>query len=361
MSGPFYISAGGDFPSQSSQPVFITESEFYDCCCGTGCFCFTVMEWSCVANDWELVDSGKADFITVLYFPRPPYDQWNYFYLKRNSPRSETIIRAIYGTWIDCSESCPTPSDPATPPAAWTDWKCDEEEPETPPVDAGSCQKLAIYTLDCEVPEWILDEVQIIGAIKPAGTVIMQPDEVTFWVYGRVFDCDDEAQPPDPGPPGETSKYCYDIINCTNALDEYELSGWFQYLDFFSGDATCDPSNLGVESEKRIKDAAAVTLSRTTGCEWTASFQIENRNVNGTPTAWALYASGATFTATLSYSYTTRMWKLYVNLLEVTGTRIWKSEWPGNHTDPTTTISEAYDCGLAGALYTTGSKEALIS
>jgi hypothetical protein len=364
MRGPFYISAGGEFPSQSSQPVFITESEFYDCCCSTGCFCYTIYEWDCSAGGWVLVSSGKSDFVNTFILTPPPYDQWNYFYFKRNSPRSNTIIRATYGEWIDCVDSCPTPTAPSAPAEVWRAWKCDGSEP-TEPTATGDCQKLAYYDYDCVDAEWDLVRVDIIRARLPKNTEVENPDDKRFvQVFGEVFDCDTAAGdlPVDPGPPKTVAQAELNAIClCSDALDEYDLSGWFQYLDFFSGDATCDPSNLGVESEKRIKDAATVTLSRTTGCEWTASFQIENRNVNGTPTTWALYASGATFAATLSYDLDLSQWTLYVNLLEITGTRIWEVTWSGSRSDPTKVISEAYDCGLAGALYTTGSKEAVIS
>ena len=283
MRGPFYISAGGEFPSQSSQPVFITESEFYDCCCSTGCACTTVLEWDCSANAWVLVSFVKADFFDEFFFSGPPYDQWNYFFFKRYFPRSETIIAAEFCSWIDCSESCSMPTFPAPPPLIWREWKCDEEEPEIPPVNPGYCQKLAIYILDCDVPEWVLDEVQIVKAKNPAGTVIMQPDEVTFWVYGRVFDCENDDQPPDPGPPGEASKYCPEpepapttcpcagswppeSWPCGGLLEEYSLTSF--YVEYFlSGVATGD----------LFRVTGPITLSANAAfpCQWVDAGEFE--------------------------------------------------------------------------------------
>ena len=213
MSGPFYISASNTFPTQGGRPVLISEHEFRECCCGTGCFCYTIYEWDCDANAWVLAASGKSDFVDTFFLTPPPYDQWNYFYFKRTIPRSATIIRATYGEWIDCADSCPTPAAPSAPLAVWRAWKCDGSEP-TEPTATGDCQKLAYYEYDCLTSEWILVRVDVIRARLPANTEIVNPTDNRFvQIFGRVFSCtdDEEDAPDDPGPPKTVS---IDDINC---------------------------------------------------------------------------------------------------------------------------------------------------
>lgn len=345
--------AAGKFPGQSGQPVLVDRFAFHDCCCDP-CLCYWEWEWDCDADDWVLVKSGKAGADGDFNGVPPPYDQFNYFYRARQSPRSGTVILATYGTWLaDCESSCTSPGSPAAPNETYRAWKCDSPEP-TEPVDDGKCQDIWIYQYDCCEGEWLDPYVsRTIPARRPKGFTLQVPDrENTYEVYGEPFTCGQlpSLDPPAPGEPNiNESEMC-------SAEDEYTLTYWRQFLDFYGGDSDCDSGSLGVESEKRVKDDDPITLTKT-GCDWVGTFQIENRNVGG---SWALYSGGFTFTATLSYDYETGLWTLEVNTDLYTRSAV--ITWSGSPLSPVGSHSEDYECSNAETFdYTSGSVECTLT